>query len=86
MMGAGDAKFALAAAPFIDVQDARVLMFLLGATTLAGFIMHRAMGRIPSLRGMVPDWESWTRTKHFPMGFALAPTLVFYLLLGLING
>jgi prepilin peptidase CpaA len=34
---------------------------------------------VPPLRRALPDWESWNR-KDFPMGLALAGTLIFYLL------
>lgn len=80
-MGAGDAKYMAAMAPFIALSDAYPFLFLLGATVIVAFIIHRA-ARASSLRHAFPGWESWTR-KEFPMGFALAPALMFYLLLGL---
>ncbi|RZW00918.1 MAG: hypothetical protein EX266_13525 [Rhodobacteraceae bacterium] len=83
LMGAGDAKYMSAMAPFIALRDAYPFMFLLGATVIVAFVIHRA-ARASSLRQRYPDWESWTR-KEFPMGFALAPALLFYLLIGLAN-
>lgn len=84
LMGAGDAKYMSAMAPFIALRDAYPFMFLLGGTIIAAFIIHRT-ARGSRIREMYPDWESWTR-REFPMGFALAPALMFYLLIGLING
>ena len=82
-VGAGDAKFAAAMAPYIALPDWYSFMFLLGGTMIVSFLVHRAV-RASALRHKVSDWESWTR-REFPMGFALAPALVFYLLIGLTN-
>ena len=79
-LGAGDAKFAAAAAPFVPLSDAGPLMFLLGAITLAAVVTHRSAKYIPAVRGRVPDWASWTNRK-FPMGFPLGGTLLIYLIL-----
>lgn len=79
-MGAGDAKYAAAMAPFIAREDATVFMFLLAATIMAALILHRA-ARASPIRQRFDTWESWTH-KGFPMGFALAPALMFYLLFG----
>lgn len=81
LVGAGDAKLAAAMAPFIALPDGMAFMYLLGATVIAAFLLHRA-ARWSSIRQRYPDWESWTR-KEFPMGFALAPALIFYFLIGL---
>lgn len=78
-LGAGDAKFAAAAAPFVMVADVFNLIFILAAWTLFGFISHR-LARISPIRKLVPDWESWERTKDFPLGYPLAATLVTYLI------
>ena len=84
IIGAGDAKYAAAMAPFIALPDWYPFMFLLGATIIAAFVVHRAI-RASSLRQRFAHWESWTR-RDFPMGFALAPALVIYLLIPLIGG
>ena len=81
MVGAGDSKFAAAMAPFIALPDGMRFIYILGAVTIAAFLLHR-WARRSALRERYPDWESWTR-KEFPMGFALAPALLFYLLIGL---
>ncbi len=80
LVGAGDAKFAAAMAPFIQLSDAYPFMFLLGGVMIVAFILHRLMRASP-IRQRVPDWESWTR-REFPMGLALAPSLLFYLIIG----
>ena len=80
--GAGDAKYAAAAAPFIAVDPGsfRLLLVLLAAVTLSAFVTHRAARAIPALRALAPDWLSWTR-KDFPFGIPLAGTLSAYLAL-----
>ena len=84
LLGAGDAKFAAVMAPFIAQADWYPFMFILGATILAAFAVHRTIRATP-IRQMVPHWESWGR-RDFPMGMALAPALVFYLLIPVIAG
>lgn len=79
-MGAGDAKFIAAAAPFIHLGDLRLLMILFAANLLAAFVAHR-IGKYTKLRSIAPHWESWTNPK-FPMGLALGSTLGLYLILG----
>lgn len=84
LVGAGDAKFAAAAAPFIALSDLRAVLILFSACLLAGYVTHRA-ARMSPLRQWVPHWESWHTGKRFPMGFPLAMTLVFYLVLVALN-
>jgi prepilin peptidase CpaA len=84
-IGAGDVKFAAAAAGMIAAPDARFLMLLFAAVLLAAFVTHRGFRAVPAFRRLTPDWVSWTR-RDFPMGFALGGTLVFYLLLALKFG
>lgn len=83
--GAGDAKYAAAMAPFIDGADFTVFMFLLGGVTVAAFVLHRFARSRPAIRARFPNWKSW-EDRRFPMGFALAPALFFYLLIGLGAG
>ena len=85
MMGAGDAKFLAAAAPFIAPGDAGTLIMLLTGITICALLTHR-MARRSRLRQWAPDWESWQRTEKFPMGFALGGTLIAYLGFGLAWG
>ena len=83
--GAGDAKFAAAAAPFIALGDLRLLMGLFMATTLAAAATHRAAKHTP-LRRLAPDWQSWQETTRFPLGLPLGTTLALYLILGAFHG
>ncbi len=79
-MGAGDSKFIASAGPFVALSDLRLVLVLLAACFLAGYATHRIARHTP-IRNLVPHWESWEQGKRFPMGFPLACTLIFYLLL-----
>ncbi len=79
LIGAGDAKFAAGAAPFIAAEDLRLVLALLSTTLLASFLAHRAARRTARLRGMAHGWASWTHSQ-FPLGLPLSATLVFYIL------
>lgn len=83
--GAGDVKFAAAAAPFINPGDISLLVALLAACLLAAVSAHRLAKHTP-LRRIAPNWESWNKGKKFPMGLALAGTLAIYLSLGVVHG
>ena len=80
LVGAGDAKFAAAMAPFFAQSDIRLILPLFAAILLGAFAAHRLMKHLPVFRSSVADWQSWQR-DDFPMGLALSGTLVFYLLL-----
>ncbi len=84
-MGAGDAKFAAAAAPFIHLGDVRLLMALFAANLLAAFVAHR-LARMSPLRRLAPEWKSWDSGSRFPMGLALGGTLALYLIAGATIG
>ncbi len=77
-VGAGDAKFAAAAAPMIALPDAGVMFYILGLSLLVGWAVHR-IARMTPLRRLVPDWASWTSGRRFPMGLPLAMALCVYL-------
>lgn len=81
LVGAGDAKFAAAMAPFIAFGDLAIVLTLFAAILLGAFVTHRTARAIPAVRRAAPDWESWTRTRDFPMGLALGATLIFYFVL-----
>lgn len=83
--GAGDAKFAAAAAPFVMRPDVGFVMMLLALTLLAGFMTHRIAART-KLRDLAPGWESWQRKKDFPMGLSLGSALSIYLGLAALYG
>lgn len=84
-VGAGDAKFAAAAAPFIAVGDLRLLIAIFAANLLAAFATHRLVKFTP-LRRISPDWKSWDAGWKFPMGLSLGGTLAIYLILGAFFG
>ena len=84
-MGAGDAKFIAAAAPFVALGDLPMLGVLFSATLLAAFVTHR-IAKYSPLRRLAPEWQSWSVGKKFPMGFALGATLAVYLGLGALYG
>lgn len=79
-VGAGDAKFAAAAAPFFvqRIEHLQIAFVLLAAFLLGAFAAHRLMRAIPAVRAATPDWVSWQR-RDFPMGLALVGTFVTYL-------
>lgn len=84
-MGAGDAKFAAAAAPYIALGDVRLLIALFAAVLLAAYAAHR-IAKFTPLRRMAPHWDSWEQGRKFPMGLALGPTLALYLMLAAAYG
>lgn len=79
-VGAGDAKFAAAVAPFFSqrIEHLQLILVLLAAFLLGAFAAHRLMRAVPAVRAATPDWVSWTR-KDFPMGLALVGTFLTYL-------
>lgn len=85
LVGAGDAKFVAAAAPFVALPDLSFVAMIFATTLLIAWVTHRIAKNSP-IRKLVPDWESWQRKKDFPMGLALGGTLVVYLFFGLISG
>jgi prepilin peptidase CpaA len=78
VMGAGDAKFLAAAAPFIALNDAILVGAILAPTIIVTFILHR-IARATPLRTATASWESWDRPREFPMGVPLALTVLLYL-------
>lgn len=84
-MGAGDAKFIAAGAPYVAFGDLQLMLVLFTATLLAAFSTHR-LAKYTPLRRIAPEWTSWTKGKKFPMGLALGPCLALYLLLGSLYG
>ena len=81
LVGAGDAKFAAAAAPYIALPDLRLVLVLFAACLLGAVAAHR-LARATPLRRLAPDWKSWNTGRKFPMGLVLGGTLALYLTLG----
>jgi len=79
-VGAGDAKFAAAAAPFFAPVHLPIILPLFAAFLLGAFAAHRILRAIPAVRAATPDWVSWKR-KDFPMGLALVGTFLAYMVL-----
>jgi len=79
-VGAGDGKFAAAMSMFIPFADATLVLSLFAAFLLGAFLAHRALRAMPVVRRATPDWVSWEH-KKFPMGLALAGTMICYLAL-----
>ena len=77
-LGAGDAKFAAAMAPYFVRSDLRFDLGLYAACLLGAFAAHRLLRAVPAFRRAAPDWASWTHPR-FPMGLALSGMLIFYL-------
>ena len=84
-LGAGDAKYITAAAPFVALSDLSTVAILLGACLLVGFALHR-LARVSPIRTLVPDWKSWEEVRRFPMGFPLAATMIIYLVIAATAG
>lgn len=85
LLGAGDAKFAAAMAPFVALGDVAPFLQVFAAVLLAAFATHRAFRAVPAVRRAFPDWQSWAR-GDFPMGLALSGALLIYLGLGAALG
>ena len=77
-LGAGDAKFAAAAAPLVPLSDVSFLIMLFCANLLGTWITHR-IAKHTKLRTLAPNWKSWSTGWDYPMGFALSSTLIMYL-------
>lgn len=79
-MGAGDAKFLAASAPYIAMADLVPAMAILAASTLVAFGLHRVARATVGPR-LAPDWLSWSTGRRFPMGVSFGLALVVYLIL-----
>lgn len=86
LAGAGDSKFAAAMAPFIAPGDYLFFLMLFSLVLLASWLMHRSVARVPAVRRATEGWASWDQGKLFPMGIALAGSLVIYLAMGFSAG
>ncbi len=84
-VGAGDAKFIAAAAPFVPREDGMIILMVFCATLIAAFLTHR-IAKYSPLRRATPHWQSWDRGWDFPMGLALGPAFAIYLGLALVQG
>lgn len=83
-MGAGDAKYIAAVAPFValaDVGEIALLYAIWSVVLLFGMFIAR---RSNALRRSKPDWIWFAddRKGYVPFGLALAPTVSSYFLFG----
>jgi len=85
VLGAGDAKFAAAAAPFVAIADLKLVLLVLAATMISGYAVHR-LAKHSALRRLAPHWESWTREGKYPLGLSLGAAMAIYLVMGALYG
>lgn len=84
-IGAGDAKFAAAMAPFVLREDALFVLALIAVLGLVGVVLMRIARAIPPVQRATADWVSFQDGKLFPWGLALAGALVIYLVIGAVQ-
>ncbi|GFE65400.1 A24 family peptidase [Litoreibacter roseus] len=80
LIGAGDAKFAAAIAPFVAREDIFNMMLIFSVCAIVGFLSHRLARSIGPIRRLAPNWKSWGEKETFPMGYPLGFSLIIYLL------
>lgn len=85
LVGAGDAKFAGAAAPFVAFGDLPLMAIIFTISVLVGYVAHR-IAKYSPLRRLAPEWESWDVGLKFPMGLCLGSSLAVYLGLAVTVG
>lgn len=78
-VGAGDAKFAAAMAPFVASSDWAEVLLIFAVLLPLTWGAHRLLRAIPAVQGLAPGWRSWHVGKEFPMGVTLACTHLAYL-------
>ena len=84
-IGAGDAKYVSAMAPFFVLGDVAWVFLNFALILILSFAAHRLVRKIPLVRRLTPDWESW-ENRQFPMGLALSVLIVSYLVKGILSG
>jgi prepilin peptidase CpaA len=84
-MGAGDAKFVAAIAPFFAAGDYLEIMLIFALMIPITFLLHRGFRSVPAIRRATEHWTSWGRKTDFPMGLPLAGTFLTYLLFAIFT-
>lgn len=79
LVGGGDAKFCAAGVPWIATEHLQPFIMVFFTMMLAAFVTHRIFRALPVARTTGADWVSWDAGRKFPMGLALAGSLLFYL-------
>jgi prepilin peptidase CpaA len=77
MLGAGDAKFAAAMAPFFTGGQTVTVLMVVASCLIGAVVLHRILRAIPAVRTATPDWVSWTHHK-FPAGLAVGGMSIIY--------
>ena len=83
IIGAGDVKIAAAMALYFSLPDTVVVLMIWLICILGMLTLHSVPRLIPLMQN-VGIWQS--RKMPVPFGIALAPTLIIYLILGIIQG
>ncbi|MEJ6391519.1 A24 family peptidase [Gymnodinialimonas ulvae] len=89
ILGAGDAKFAAAMAPFIALPDAMLVLAIITMSAFAFMIVHQIAKRIPAVTAATPGWASWDTGRRsigkqaFPYGIGISTGLIVYMILGI---
>ena len=79
-IGAGDAKFAAAMAPFFAFADWRIALILYAVFSIGGLILHKIARSIGPIQRAASGWTSFhPEMGHFPLGISLAAMHIFYL-------
>lgn len=79
LMGGGDAKFGAAMTPYVFGDSLGEFFLTLGIFLFAALLSHRLAAWIPALHALAPGWVSWGAGRNFPMGYAMAGALIWYL-------
>lgn len=85
VLGAGDAKFLAAMAPFVALGDLFTFLVILTVALPSALIVHRLARATPPIRRLTGEWVSWVKPRVFPMGLPLGGALVVYLYLAAIS-
>lgn len=75
----GDAKYAAAMSPVFVGADIGLVLQLVLVCMVGATILHQIVRKIPIVRRMAPDWESWKHWRMVPFGMALSAILILYL-------
>ncbi|CUH08274.1 Flp pilus assembly protein, protease CpaA [Jannaschia seosinensis] len=87
-LGAGDAKFAAAMAPFVPLADVVQVAYLYVAWSVLLIAGMAIVRRQNALRVAAPDWIWFQEDlrRHVPLGVGLAPTLSSYFFAAALAG
>ena len=79
-VGAGDAKFAAAMAPFVAFGDWYIALLLYAVFSIDGLVLHKIARRIGPIQRAAAGWTSFDpEMGHYPLGISLAAMHLTYL-------